>query len=134
MTDLKVATRQRLDGLLTLLTAKQGLIKVIKHMTLQFQPSDPAALRHIAIKECLPAPLQMIMLLTMCSDAKKLSFENVSVSQRLGSWNDKKKPNQMAAWAATKITLQPVQNMIESISMDTKGYAHHGVGLVESYL
>lgn len=77
VTDLKVQSKQRADTLIELLTARQALISVIKAMTFTFQPSDPSVPKAVALRESLPSPLQFILLLTLCAEAKQLVFENV---------------------------------------------------------
>lgn len=72
-----MSSRQRCDGLTELLTTKQSLYQVVKAITFSFQPADSATRKEDALRECLPSPLQFMLLLTVCAEAKKLTFTNV---------------------------------------------------------
>lgn len=78
VSDLDVSTKARCDNLIDLLSKRQALCEVVKSMKFGFQPPDPAASKQDALREALPSPIQFILLLTLCSEATKLEFLNVS--------------------------------------------------------
>lgn len=105
VSDLKVTTKARCDGLIELFSAKQALCEVVKSMTFSFQPSDPSTAKQAALRESLPSPIQFILLLTLCEHAKKLVFTNV------------------ATFGATKIILNHIAPRIEEVKLDPFSYS-----------
>jgi len=129
VTDLKVQSKQRADALIELLTARQALISVIKAMTFTFQPSDPSVPKAVALRESLPSPLQFILLLTLCAEAKQLVFENASVGTILVRILLTVIVHQMATFGATRVVLHHIADRIEKCTIDPKGYAWHSVSV-----
>jgi hypothetical protein len=75
--DLDVSTKARCDNLIDLFTKRQAMCEVVKAMKFSFQPPDPSSPKPAALRDALPTPIQFILLLTLCSEAKKLDFTNV---------------------------------------------------------
>lgn len=54
--------------------------EVVKTISFQFAPPDPSSPRQLALRESLPSPIQMMLLLSAAVSANKLEFLNVGVA------------------------------------------------------